>query len=127
MTGSAFDAAAWFVLAGRCLLAWLFIASAVDKLRDWTGGLAEVRAIHLPWPAGVLAGTVALQLVAGSLLALGWHVRVAAALLAAFTLFATLMAHAPWRLRGATAGQVHTTFREHLAIVGGLLGVAGHG
>lgn len=112
---------------GRGLLAALFVYSAVTKLRDWPAGLAEVRALGLPAPALALAGTVALQLGGGAMLAAGWQARWAAAALAAFTLAASLLAHPFWRAAGPAAAAQRMTFAEHLAIVGGLLVVVAHG
>ncbi len=112
---------------GRSLIALLFLFSAFSKLRDWSGGLAEVRAMGLPMPALALAGTVALQFGGGLMLTLGWNSRWAALALAAFTLLASFMAHPFWRASGAKAQQQRMTFAEHLAIVGGLLMVVAHG
>jgi putative oxidoreductase len=109
------------------LIAAPFLLSAVSKLRDWSAGLAEVRALGLPLPTLVLAATVVLQLGGGAMVALGWHARWAAAALAAFTLLASLMAHPFWRASGAAAQQQRVTFSEHLAIVGGLMFVVVHG
>ncbi len=117
------------VLAGlaRALLAAPFLLSAALKLRDWAGGLAEVRALGLPLPAGVLAATVVLQLGGGAMLVTNWHARWAAAALAGFTLLATLMAHPVWRHSGPGAAPQRVAFSEHLAIIGGLLLVVAHG
>jgi putative oxidoreductase len=113
--------------AGRCLIAAPFLFSAFSKLRDWSGGLVEVRALRLPLPALTLMATVVLQLGCGLMLALGWQTRWAAMALAAFTLLASLLAHPFWRAFGAEAQRQRVTFSEHLAIVGGLLMVAAHG
>jgi putative oxidoreductase len=120
---------AWPVLAAaaRGLVAMPFLFSGISKLRDWSAGLAEVRALGLPLPEAVLTATVALQLGGGAMVALGWHARWAAAALAAFTLMASLMAHPFWRSTGAAAQRQRVTFSEHLAIIGGLLMVVAHG
>lgn len=112
---------------GRWLIAALFVYSALVKLHDWPGGMAEVRGLGLPVPALVLAGTVALQLLGGAMVASGWQARWAAAALAAFTLLASVMAHPFWRGAGPDVRRQRMTFAEHLAIVGGLLVVAAHG
>lgn len=111
----------------RALLAAPFLLSAAIKLYDWAGGLAEVRALGLPQPTLFLVATVVLQLGGGAMLVTDWHVRWAAAALAAFTLLATLMAHPVWRRSGPGAAPQRMTFSEHLAIVGGLLLVVAHG
>jgi putative oxidoreductase len=113
--------------AARSLIAAPFLFSAINKLGDWSAGLAEVRALGLPMPALVLVATVVLHLGAGVMVVLGWHARWAAAALAVFTLMASLIAHPFWRAGRANAGQQRVTFSEHLAIVGGLLMVVAHG
>jgi putative oxidoreductase len=128
MISTAVDALSPHIAAlGRSLIALLCLFSAFSKLRDWSGGLAEVRAMGLPMPARALAATVALQLGGGLMLALGWNARWAAAALAAFTLLASILAHPFWRASRTMAPQQRITFAEHLAIVGGLLMVVAHG
>lgn len=130
MTVDAGTAAPIVAASGRGLMALLFLFSAATKLRHWSDGLAEVRAMGLPMPALALTATVALQFVGGLMLAVGWHARWAAAALAGFTLLASVMAHPFWRVGtapGAAVRQQRMTFAEHLAIVGGLLMVVAHG
>ena len=59
----------------------------------------------------------AVQLIGGFTVVSG----VGAALLAAFTVLATLLGHPFWLLRGETARRELTTSLEHLAIIGGLI------
>jgi putative oxidoreductase len=127
MPTEADGAGTFLAAAARFLIAVPFLFSAFAKLRDQSAGLAEIRALGLPLPGLVLMATVALQLGGGAMVALGWHVRWAAAALAAFTLLASLMAHPFWRAAGAAAHHQRVTFSEHLAIVGGLLMVVAHG
>jgi uncharacterized membrane protein YphA (DoxX/SURF4 family) len=105
----------------RVMLALVFLFSGATKLLDWQGGLKEVAALGFPFSALVLAGTIALQLGCGLALALGWRTAHAAAILAAFTVLATLIAHPFWRIGAPDPLRQATIALEHLAIVGGLL------
>jgi putative oxidoreductase len=124
------DVSSWFDVVGviaRVLIALIFLYSAITKVLDWSAGLQEVQSLGMPLPMLVLTSTVALQLCGGIMLALGWHTRSAAAVLAGFTLVASLVAHPFWRSIGTAAQRQRVTFIEHLAIVGGLMMVVAHG
>jgi uncharacterized membrane protein YphA (DoxX/SURF4 family) len=65
--------------------------------------------------------------VGGLSVALDIYPAIGAALLAGFTIAATLLGHRFWLLHGARARQEFTTSLEHVAIVGGLLLVVANG
>lgn len=97
-----------------------FLLSGVTKALDFSGAIAEVRSLNLPWPMATAGGVVALQLGAPLAILLDYWAWAAALALAAFTVAATLMAHAFWSKAGAARARERDTFFEHLAIVGGL-------
>jgi uncharacterized membrane protein YphA (DoxX/SURF4 family) len=113
--------AAYGLPLARILLAAVFLYSGVDKLRCWQDGVAEVTELGLPWPAGFAAATIATQLLGGLSVALGLGAVIGAALLAGFTVAATLLGHRFWLLHGQQAKHELTTALEHVAIVGGLV------
>lgn len=110
-------------LVCRVTLASPFLFSAATKILDLGAAAEEVRALTGLEPAGVLAVlVVATQLGGGVLLIAGGRWVVAgAALLAAFTVVATLFGHAFWTKDGVAAVRDVTTFLEHLGLVGGLV------
>jgi uncharacterized membrane protein YphA (DoxX/SURF4 family) len=105
----------------RLCLAAVFLYSGQDKLRHWRESVAEVDELGLPFPAVLAAATIAVQLIGGMSVLLGIGLMAGAALLALFTVFATLIGHRFWLHRGREARRELTTSLEHLAIVGGLL------
>jgi uncharacterized membrane protein YphA (DoxX/SURF4 family) len=105
----------------RVLLAAVFLYSGFDKIWRWQSGIKEVAELGLPWPTLFAAMTVAVQLIGGFTVASGVGAALGAALLAAFTVLATLLGHPFWLLRGETARRELTTSLEHLAIIGGLI------
>jgi uncharacterized membrane protein YphA (DoxX/SURF4 family) len=109
------------VLAARVMLAVVFLYSGQDKLRHWGASIDEVAKMGLPVPAAFAAATILTQLLGGLSVATGIGAPVGAALLAFFTIVATLLGHRFWLLRGEVARHELTTSLEHLAIVGGLL------
>jgi len=76
----------------------------------------------MPLPAVFTIATIVVQLLGGAAVVLGGlGAQVGAALLAGFTIAATVLGHRFWLLQGASAQRELTTSLEHVAIVGGLL------
>jgi len=108
-------------LLARVLLAAVFLYSGQDKFRHWAAAVSEVAELGLPWPRLFAGTTILIQLLAGLAVLSGVGAALGAAILAAFTIAATLLGHRFWLLHGASARREFTTSLEHLAIVGGLL------
>jgi len=117
----------WASAVGRVALAALFLWSGYGKLAYMDGNVGYMKAYAFPaaelliWPALVV------ELVAGTMLLVGWKARWAAVALALFTVPATFIFHAYW---GVPADQVlnqQIHFMKNLAILGGLLTVVAHG
>lgn len=112
------------MLVARFCLGAVYLYSSIDKIVNWPKALAFCADLRLPRPELVLAATIALQLAAGLMLLSGWHARVAAVALGAFTVVATCAAHNPFgRPRDEFRREVMLSL-EHLAIIGGLLLIA---
>lgn len=109
------------LIAARLLLAAVFLYSGQDKLRHWRTSVEEVVELGMPFPPLFVLATIATQLIGGLSVALDLAAPFGAALLACFTVAATLLGHRFWLLHGAARGRELTTALEHLAIVGGLL------
>jgi putative oxidoreductase len=108
-------------LVARIFLSVVFLYSGQDKFRHWKDSVAEVAEMQLPWPSVCAAATIATQLLGGLSVLFGIGTAWGAAVLAAFTVAATVLGHRFWLLKGARARQEFMTSLEHLAIVGGLL------
>jgi uncharacterized membrane protein YphA (DoxX/SURF4 family) len=109
------------VLLARALLAAVFLYSGQDKLRHWRAGIMEVADLGFPLPRLFAAATITTQLVCGLAVLSGIGAAWGAAVLALFTLAATVAGHRFWLLHGEPAKREFTTSLEHLAIIGGLL------
>lgn len=105
------------------MLAAVFLYSGADKVLHWRAGVAEVTELGLPLPAWFAAATIATQFVGGLAVASGIFAGLGALLLGLFTILATLLGHKFWLRHGQEAKHELTTALEHLAIVGGLVGV----
>lgn len=110
------------ILVGRVLLSILFILSGFAKLTAISGTAGWFGSIGLPLPTvtAVVVGLV--ELLGGLAILVGFKIRIAAILLAVFTLAATAIAH----LDFADQMQV-LMLQKNLGLVGGFLLLAAVG
>jgi putative oxidoreductase len=109
-------------LAGRILIAPVFLLSGVAKLAAPAVMMAMIQAAGLPAPMLALGVATAIELLGGSALLLGFRTRIAAAILAIFSLVTALAFHAHF----ADQNQfIH--FFKNLAMAGGLLQIVAFG
>ncbi|MGH6761913.1 MAG: DoxX family protein [Phyllobacterium sp.] len=113
---------AYATLVGRILLSLLFILAGYSKLTGIAGTAGWFGSLGIPLPtvAAVVIGLV--ELVGGLAILVGFHARIAALVLAAFTIGATLIAHMDLE----DPMQV-LMIQKNLAITGGLLILAALG
>ncbi|HYE35865.1 DoxX family protein [Methylocaldum sp.] len=108
-------------LAGRLLLAQIFVVSGISKLGAGYAGTQGYMA-SAGVPGALLPLVIALELGGGLALMAGFYTRWVALALAAFSLLAAVMFHANF------ADQMQSImFMKNLAIAGGLLLLARHG
>lgn len=110
------------ILVGRILIANLFILAGFSKLTAIGATAGWFGAIGLPLPTvtAVLVGLV--ELIGGLAILVGFQTRIAAIVIALFTLGATAIAHTD------LADQTQFLFfQKNLAITGGLLILAAVG
>ncbi len=101
-------------LAGRLLLAALFMHEAWSKLTAYPAAVAYAQAFGIPGQLMPLA--IAVEAGCGLLILLGYHTRAAALLLAGFCVATAVVFHARLGIRNEL---LH--FEKDLAIAGGLL------
>lgn len=116
-----------FSLAARLLVAVLFLPAGVAKLTGFDGTVSFIAAAGLPLPTLAAMLTVVVEIGAGAALLLGFHTRIAALVLAAFTLLASAFFHAYWSVPADQVLVNQLMFFKNIAIVGGLLALAAHG
>jgi putative oxidoreductase len=107
-------------LVGRMLLASLFIAEASSKIAGYEGAGRYMAAFGLP--PQLLPAAIAIELLGGLMLALGWQTRLAALALAAFCLMAAVIFHTKFTDRNQL---IH--FEKDMALAGAFLIVAARG
>lgn len=115
-------------LIGRILLAAVFVLSGINKLGNFAGTAAFMSGAGLPMAEILLVATIAIELICGMMLVLGWRARFAAAVLLLFMVPVTAVFHNPWAVADqAMAQQQMIHFLKNLAIMGGLLNLMAFG
>jgi len=114
-------------LAGRVLLAAIFVCSGLMKLAGPAATAAYIAAQGLPIPMALAVGAGILGFVAGMLLLTGYRVEWAALALAAYLVVVTPIFHNPIGLADEEAQLQCIHALKNLAIVGGLLLAAASG
>ena len=105
---------------GRIMLALIFILAGVGKIMDPAGTMGYMQSMGVPsillWP------TVALEVLGGLAVAVGYKTRYAAFALAAFSILAAIIFH-----RNFADQMQMILFLKNIAIAGGLLLLAAGG
>ena len=111
-------------LAGRSLVALVFLTAGIGKLMALQGTAAYIRSKGLPAALILAVAAAALEISAGALVAAGMRARTAAMVLAAFLVVVTVIFHNPWGLPPAEAQAQAQQVFKNLAILGGLVLIA---
>ncbi|MCB1117184.1 MAG: DoxX family protein [Chlamydiia bacterium] len=125
------------VVLGRILMAAIFILSGVSKLFNWSGSLQHLVSTFSDWHAYLgqsplfakaismapllLAIAIALELIGGCSVLIGYRPRWGATLLILFLIPTTILVHHFWFLEGQARADEQISFIKNCAILGGLL------
>lgn len=101
-------------LVGRLMLALIFVLAGIGKISDPAGTAGYMQAMGVPtlllWP------TIALELLGGLAIAVGFKTRYAAFALAGFSVLAAIIFHSNF------SDQIQSVlFLKNIAMVGGLI------
>ncbi len=111
-----------FSLAARMLLAALFIVAGLNKIMNFQATAGFMASAGVPATGFLLVLTILLELFAGAMILIGFHARLAAALLVIFLIPVTLIFHNPLaHTDPAMVQQQMNHLLKNLAIIGGLL------
>jgi len=109
------------VLAARILLAAIFISAGLSKLSGFDGTVGYIASKGLPIPAVLAALTIALEVLGGIAVVIGYKARVAGFLLAGFSVVAAFIFHNFWAVPADQAYIQNIMFMKNLSMAGGLL------
>lgn len=114
-------------LLGRILLAVLFVPAGISKLTGFAGTVGYIGSVGLPLPQVGAALAIVVELGLGLCLLAGYKTRLAAAVLAIFTLAASFFFHNYWAMPADKAMMQQLMFMKNVAITGGLLAFVAFG
>ena len=107
-------------LAGRFLLAAMFLISGLGKIGAYAGTAAYMSSVGVP--GGLLPIVIATEVIGAAAIIAGWQTRIAAFLLAGYTLLAAALFHSNF---GDQNQAIH--FFKNVAIAGGFLLLVANG
>jgi putative oxidoreductase len=112
---------AYVSVAGRILLALMFVISGFGKLTNLSGTAGFIASGGLPAPALLAVVVGLLELIGGLALVVGYRVRIAGLLLALFTVAASVVFHAYWSAPAAQQFVTQLLFMKNMSVAGGML------
>ncbi|MDO8887543.1 MAG: DoxX family protein [Hydrogenophaga sp.] len=116
-----------FALLARLLLAALFLPAGISKISGFAGTAGYIGSVGLPMPELGAAIAIAVEVLGGIALIVGFGTRWAALALAVFTLVASFFFHAYWALPAEQQMMQQLMFMKNIGVVGGLLALAAFG
>ena len=116
-----------FNLLGRIAIAALFLPAGLNKLMGVEGTTGYFSSLGLPAVAVLVWVVIAIEVLGGAALILGYRTRLVAIALAVFTLLASIAGHAFWAAPADAAFIAQLLFFKNIAVTGGLLILASSG
>lgn len=109
-------------VVGRILIAVLFLLAGFGKISAYDGTVGYIASVGLPFPALGYVIALIVEIGGGLLLMVGYQTRIAAIVLAGFSIVSALAFHNNF---GDQNQMIH--FLKNLAVAGGLLQVVAFG
>lgn len=108
-------------LAGRILLALIFVFAGYGKIWTTAATAASMASHGIPLSGILVYGVIVLELIGGLMLMFGFYARWVAAALFLYTLALALIFHAYWAMPAVDVRIQHGFFLEHISMMGGML------
>ena len=114
-------------LAGRTLLALIFLISGYHKIGGFSQVAASMAAKGVPFAEAALAVSIIVEIGGALMLIAGWKARFAAAAIFLWLVPVTLMFHNFWAADAAQFQNQMNHFMKNLCIMGGMLYIMAFG
>jgi len=112
------------LLVGRALLGLIFLVSGLLKIGKFAAVAKYMSSTGMPMSELFLMGTIALEILGGFAIIIGWKARWAATVIFLFLIPVTFLFHPFWAADPAGYSNQLNHFLKNLAIMGGMLYVA---
>jgi putative oxidoreductase len=114
-------------LLSRLLLAAVFLPAGISKITGFAGTAGYIASVGLPMPTVAAAVAIAVEVLGGLALIVGFGTRWAALILALFTLVASFFFHNYWAMPAEQQMMQQLMFMKNIGVTGGLLALAAFG
>lgn len=114
-------------LAGRILLALIFLKSGIGKIGGFAGTAGWMASKGLPMAEVLLAITIVIEIGAALMLILGYKARLGAAALLLWMIPVTFIFHNYWAMPADQQMIQQIMFMKNLALMGGMLYIMAFG
>lgn len=111
-------------LIARIFLAALFVFAGIGKIGNVAGTAGYFGKLGLPGGEAMVYAVIAVEILGGLLIAVGWQTRIVAWIMAIFTIGTAVVGHQFWGLEGGQMNAQLTQFLKNLSIAGGFLMLA---
>ena len=111
----------FILLVARLCFGIAFLWSAVDKITNWRGATSYMESKRIPKVSLILPLSIAIQMIGGISILLGFHAKIGALLLILYTIGTGLKMHDFWTMSGDERATEKTLLLKDVAILGGLL------
>lgn len=108
-------------LAGRILIAVIFLISGFFKVGGYAQIVGYAAAMHLPAPGVAIAAAAAVELACGLAILAGFKTRFAAWLLFLYLIPVSIVFHNFWAVQGQEQQTQMVNFLKNVAIMGAML------
>ncbi len=110
-----------FLLLGRICIGGMFLWSAYEKVKHWNATLSYMKEKKIPQLNMVLPAYLAIQIIGGLSIFLGWYTQLGTLLLLIGVIPAAIKLHAFWEYSGEESEMERLIFMKETAVIGGLL------
>lgn len=107
-------------LVARILMASIFISAGFSKILGFDGVTAYIASKGLPMPMIIAGLTVALEILGGLAIIVGYKARIAGLLLGLFSILAAFIFHNFWAFPPEQVYLQNIMFMKNLSMAGGL-------
>ena len=117
-------------LVGRFLITFIFLRSAIGKIGNFSGVAGNMAAKGMPYAEALLVCAIAIEIVGGLCVLLGWKAQWGALALLVFLIPATLIFHNFWAVDPAQTKELANQtnhFFKNVTIMGALVFIIGMG
>jgi putative oxidoreductase len=121
LDGIAASATDLWLLIGRILACWIFVAVAWGALGGLTGSINYLTSLKVPAPEVFAPIALIAEILIAVSLVLGVATRYGAALGIVFVIVATAIAHRYWEYSGPSAIVNYNYFLKNLSMIGGFI------